>query len=112
MDPQVQDEPRKPLEEQAPSSLEEKQSLTSTPTNQSRKLLETDNRHHRLRHLRHLNVNIICSILIAIGLAFIIFGRLLGLGAFIGWIISNSGWVVFLCGIAMFVAILKRTLDV
>ncbi len=94
MVPQVKGDSRKHHEEQASSSLEEKHS----PQHQ--------------RNWRHLGVSNVCSILMAIGLVLIVSGKFWGENTLVGFIITNSGLVAFLIGLAMFAAIVRTTLDV
>ncbi len=112
MIPQVQDDPQKPLEEQAPPPLAEKHSPTSTPAPQNRKMLKRDKRLHRQWNRWHFSTNDICSFLLATGLFLIVLGQLIGVNTFIGFILTNGGWVAFLIGIAMFAAIIKTELEV
>ena len=112
MIPQVHDDSRMQHEEQASSPLEEKHSQTPAYSLRNRRMLKRDKRLRRQRNLHRLSANDMCSILLAIGLVLIVLGKFLSPIPFIGFIIVNSGWVAFLSGIAMFVAIMRTTLDV
>ncbi|MGZ3624553.1 MAG: hypothetical protein ACXWPS_10105 [Ktedonobacteraceae bacterium] len=112
MIPQVQDDSRKQHEEQASSPFKEKHALAPASSLRKRKMLKRDKRLQRQRNQHRLNASNICSILLAIGLILIVLGKFLSPNSFIGFIIENSGWVAFLSGIAMFVAIVRTTLDV
>ena len=109
---QDQDDSRKQHEEQASSPQEEMHSQTPASSLRISKTLKRDKRLQHQRNRHRPDINNICSILLAIGLTFIVLGRFLGSNTLLGFIIESSGWVAFLCGIAMFAAIVKTTLDV
>ncbi len=70
---------------------------------------------NRVQHLKQtlqkLSTRDICHLFLAIGFTLIVLGRFLDPNSLAGFMIENGGWVVFLCGIAMFVAIARTTLD-
>jgi hypothetical protein len=111
MIPQIQDDFRKQHEEQAPSPFEEKHTLVPLTSLRNRKMLKRDKRLQRRRNQHRLSASDICSILLAIGLVLIVLGKFLSPNSFIGFIIEYGGWAAFLSGIAMFVAIMRITLD-
>jgi hypothetical protein len=70
------------------------------------------NRIQQLKHkIQKLSTMDICDLLLTIGLTLLVLGRFLDPNSITAFVIRVGGSIIFLSGIAMFVAIARRMLD-